>query len=408
MRRRFADEEILRHSGVMLAVTILSKVLSYIFYFIMARLLIPEDYGTLGALLSFFFVANVFIGGIQPIIANFTAEFQRKNEKGKIKTLLIVASKKLGLYGVLGFTLISIFSPLISAFLHMPSNVPVIIIGITFALGAVLMVIRGILQGLGNFLSLGINLSLETALRVLFGALLVFFGLGINGAVLAIALAVLVSIFSGVLPLRFILRESREKINASEIYAYSLPVILTSFATVAMVNIDVILVKHYFDAATAGYYAAASLLAKVPLILLRESMGPVVFTHAAKGELKVLRTSLKYTVSILLPLLSIYWFIPEIIVKILYGPAYSQATNYMKFLAFPMALMGINMIAINYLLARRKTSFVKYLLIVLLLQAVLISYFHTKIYNIIGTVAMVYSILAIIIFFHLLKMKNST
>lgn len=398
------SKDIFRHSTIMLIATVTSKFFSYIFYFLMARLLTPEEYGILGALMSFFFIATVFTTGIQPAIAKFAAKFYEKNEKGKLKTLMIISSKKLGIYGAIGFFTISLFSPFISSFLHISSNTSVVIIGLCFALYAVLIAVRGILQGIGDFFNLGVNLSIEAILRVVFGVILVTMGFGVNGAIFALVLATIMGVLFGILPLKFLLREIREKINAREIYTYSFPVILTSFALVAMLNIDVILVKHYFDARTAGYYAAASLLAKIPLILVRESLAPVIFTYAAKGRGKtMLKTIIKYTIVLIFPVIFLYWFIPEVLVEILYGSAYIFAAQYMKWLVLPMIIMGFNTIGINYLLAKGKITFVKYLLVLLILEVLQISLFHNNIFYVIGAIALTFLLLGIAIYILSLK-----
>jgi len=403
---KVAKSQMFRQSGVMLVSILIARAFSYVFYFIMARMLTPAEYGELGALISFFFIVTVFTTGVQPIIAKFTAEFYHETEKGKLKSFILLAFKRILFYGVVGFVIVSAISPLISSFLHISGILSVMIIAIAFTLNAILVVFRGFLQGIGDFTGLGINISLETILRVIFGSLLVLFGFGVNGAVASLAIAIFVCMAVGVVPLRFLVGEKEERIEIRSVYSFSVPVILTAFATVAMLNFDILLVKHFFDSKVAGHYVAASLLAKVPLILARESLSPVVFTKAVVGGKDVLRKSVIYTLIIIAPIIAIYWFIPGIIVTILYGKAYIESADFMRLLVVPMSVMGINTILINYLMAKEKMEFVKFLIFILILEIVLIFLFHELIFHIISVVFLSYSLLLLILLMQFFSEKR--
>lgn len=404
---KIIESEMFRQSGVMLISILIARAFSYIFYFIMARMLTPAEYGELGALISFFFIVTVFTTGVQPIIAKFTAEFYNKTENGKLKSLILIAFKRILFYGFAGFLIVSVISPLISSFLHISGILPVMIIAIAFTLNAILVVFRGFLQGIGDFTGLGINISLETVLRVVFGFLLVWVGFGVNGAVASLTIAILISILIGAIPLKSLVDEKMEEIDIKDVYKFSLPVILTSFITVAMLNVDVLLVKHFFEAEVAGFYVAASLLAKVPLILVRESLSPIVFTKAVIGGRDILRKSIIFSLPLTIPIIAIYWLIPEIVVTVLYSDLYLESANFIKLLVIPMFVMGINTILINYLMAKEEMEFVKFLLFTLFLEIVLISLFHEFVFCIIGAVTVSYSLLCLSLVFQFFIMGKN-
>ncbi len=71
----------------------LAAVGSYLFYFIMARMLSIEDYGLLYSLIALTYLFTVPHETIRTVMAKYTAHYWVKEQKGKIKGLMFRSIK---------------------------------------------------------------------------------------------------------------------------------------------------------------------------------------------------------------------------------------------------------------------------------------------------------------------------
>ena len=86
------NDSLIKHSLIVFIAMGIGSVFNYIFQLYMGRALGPEEYGTLGALFSIFYVLVAPSGTVQTNIAKFTSEYKAKNEYGKIHALFIFTS----------------------------------------------------------------------------------------------------------------------------------------------------------------------------------------------------------------------------------------------------------------------------------------------------------------------------
>jgi len=170
--------------------------------------------------------------------------------------------KYLFLLGLALFALIIVFIPILSSFLHL-ERIHLVLLSPIVVFAFLLPVGRGALQGLQEFKKLGVNLALEGFFKLFFGALFVYIGLQVSGAVLALVISFFLPFIFVLFSLRKYLKKRSEVIQIKAIYKYSFPVLLSLLFLTALYSIDVVLVKHFFNGIAAGLYVAASLAGKV-------------------------------------------------------------------------------------------------------------------------------------------------
>ena len=119
---------------------------------------------------------------------------------------------------------------------------------------------RGYIQGIHAFGPLAINFMLEGLVRLGGAFLLIELGLGVKGAVLASVLAVIVSYFVA-LPSPGIISLSFRRISIS--FGEGLQAIVFFSGQTVINNFDIVLVKHFFPPAEAGFYAAVALVGRL-------------------------------------------------------------------------------------------------------------------------------------------------
>jgi len=395
--KRFIKDNIILLIGIFL-----NGTFSYIFHFIMGRSLGPVEYGELNTIIAINYIIVVFFYSIQTSITQFTAKYKSKKEYGKINYLIKHASRRLLKYSLIVSLLFSLTIPFLGRFLNLGSSytllwlIPMIIISLIYP------ITRGALQGLQKFKGLSLSYIAEGAIKVILGIFLVLIGLRINGAVAAIILGLVLTYPLTLKALKKLFKTKTKKINTKEIYSYSFPVFFTILILTLMYSLDILLIKHFFPAIEAGYYAALAILGKViffSVTPLAQVMFPKV-TEARenkKNYRSILYKTLGISLLITIPILLVYFFIPNLAVGILFGSQYAPIVPLLKYMGLMIAFLSVSYILCYYNLSLNKKSFIWIILVFLILEIGCISLFHNSLFEIIRN-------LTIIMFLFLLSM----
>lgn len=393
------NESLLKHGMIILIASMIVNVCNYVFQLYMGRTLGPIEYGILGALFSIIYIITFSFSSIQTIISKFTSEYKAKNEYGKIFNLFTKTIKKIILFGLILFIGFIIFSNFIADFLKIPSTTPIILVGLFLCFSFLSPVITGILNGLQKFKWQGIVNIINAFFKLLFGILLVSLGFGVVGAVLSLSIGVILTIALSLIPLSFLFKYRKQLINHIKLFKYSLPIFIATVSMVMLVNFDVILVKHFFNAVEAGYYTAASVLAKI-IFFGSSALVMVMFPKVSnlhtknKNTSPLLKTSLFYTFLISFLGVMLYLVAPTFIVNLLYGAEY-KITNFIGWFAIALGFYSLSNVLVMYNLAIKKIKFAFYLFLCLILEIVSIILFHGMLLDVIKILVIVNIVLFI-------------
>lgn len=393
------DKKLLRQSGIIFTATVISGIFTTFFQLYIGRALGPSDYGEFSALTSLLIITSVPASTIATTIAFFISEYNAKAEFGKIKYLLIYSVKKLLIFGLIGFFLIAFASGAIASFLNITSIIPILIIGMIFIVSVIHPITTGALQGLQNFTQAGFNGFLAAASKLIFGILFVYIGWDLNGAILALLASPILAFLVALIPLRVILKEVSIKTHNREVFQYSIPIFITTLIITLILNIDIMLVKHYFSASEAGYYSAASLLSKI-IFFITTSIAIVMFPkiselHTKKEKtISVLKNCLAYTGLFSLLGVFIYWIAPTFVVNMLFGSEYGGTINIIGMFAVALMFFSLSYIIIIYNMAIKNFKFIYVITAGLLFEILLLSMFHETLL----TVVKILAILSLLLF----------
>lgn len=382
----FKDEatDLVKYGGLLFVATIAANVLNYLFHMILSRLLGPAQYGAFNSLIALFLIISIPLETIKTVITKYVSNLYVHHNYGEIKYLVFMASKRLLKGGILSFLCISLFSNHISSFLKVPSKISVIILGGVISLNLLIPVCYGLLQGLERFVTLGLNILISTFSRVLFGSLFVLIGVGVSGALGGSIIQNLVAIGLALVSVRYLFKEGlrTEEITREEIYRYSIPVFLSLLSFAILTNIDMILVKHFFSPVEAGNYSAAALVAKAILFLpcgIIMVMFPKVskFYTLDQKTYPLLIKALLYGSFLLIVVIPVFLGLPDLIVRLLFGKEYLILTPFLlRILVLAMVPFILSSIIINYNLALHRSSLLFPLIPGVLLETILIWFFH--------------------------------
>ena len=384
---------LLKHSGIMFLAAFISSFLNYLFQLYMGRQLGPVDYGILGSLFSLFYIISAPVTTITTVVTNYVAGYWAKKDLGSVHSLFMQLLKYLSILGFSVFLSFTLFSGVIRDYLHIPSTVPIILIGIVAWFSFIEPLFRGVLNGFQRFTLLGLSMNFGAFTKFLFGVLLVSIGFGVNGAVTSLILSSVFVILFIFFPIRHIFQYKRKPVDLADISKYSVPVLFLVIVVTLIMNVDVILVKHYFHPIHAGYFAAASVLAKL-IFFSSSTLVQVIFPKVTDLDKKginpgpILKSTLLYIAGISVVILTPYFIIPQFVVNLLYGSEY-QISQYIGLYGFAIALFSMSNIVVMYNIALRRFKLIVILVVCLVLEVAAVALFHSSIYEVIKILIMV-------------------
>lgn len=353
------DDKLLKHGALVVAVTMLGLGINYFFQILVGRMLGPVDYGIFGSLVSIVYIFSVLVATIETSITKMASDFNARNEKGKVRTLLTGYSLRLFLIGMFLFAVSFFLSSFISEILGIPSALPILILSISFPLSFVQAVFTGLIRGLQMFTQYSVISVVGTFEKLVFGLGLVMLGFGVSGAIAGVVL----SGFGVMIISFFFLRKYMEVqpvgISENSVIAYSMPILTANLLLAVITNMDVIFAKYYLPSGEAGMYAAASTLAKIILFAtgaIITAMFPKVsdMNEKKKQTKSILRNGLLYVSIMSLSALALAWAFPDSITSLIFGNEFIGSSPLLFRFCIAMTIASLCFVLVNYDLAIRK------------------------------------------------------
>ena len=240
-----------------------------------------------------------------------------------------------------------------------------------------LSVLRGALQGVGDYKGVGVSLIGEQGARLVTGAILAAAGLGVTGAYLGTPLSfIAMGVYCG-----YRLRQHARLLEGEAVGALTAsheppaaaislwdhvkrawaPICgLIIFAVLQ--NIDIIAAKHRFSTHVASSYGAVAVAAKV-LIWVAMGAGfylvPEVSRRRAAGEnpRPILARALGIVAVCAVPALLIFAVAANPLIKAAFGASKTVAASSLLVLGLAFTVLACTYLAIQYMLALRRTWF---------------------------------------------------
>jgi O-antigen/teichoic acid export membrane protein len=355
---------------------------------VFARLL--SDYGSLAALISYFLILSVVGQAMQVGTAREGVLGHLGVGAGLVATLR--RWTKTMAWFLLAITIISILlrDPIAQA-VGVPNDQWAAAIGLPAGvLWLELSILRGALQGVGDYKSVGISLVGEQASRLVVGAALALAGLGVTGAYLGTpASFIAMSIYCAIELRRYAVRVGVSVPSDTPVSDAALELwthVKQAWAPIGgliviavLQNIDIIAAKHRFSGTKdlASSYAATAVAAKV-LVWVAIGAGfylvPEVSRRRAAGEdtRPVLAVALGIILVCSVPVLLIFGFAAEPLLRIAFGPHRLLASNSLFELGVAFTVLAGTYLAIQYMLALKRTWFLAVLGLVAIAEPVLL------------------------------------
>jgi O-antigen/teichoic acid export membrane protein len=369
-------------------------ILGYLFQIIMGRMLSVSEYGIFSALMAMIVVIGAPMTTLSMIISRRVSTYRSEQDNGKLGYLFYWINRKLLLIAVVLVVLVVFNIKPLQNFLLIEKNAHLYLLLIILLIAFPQAVNNAYLQGLQYFKWLSVSGVLTTLLKIIIAVILIYFGLGVAGALGG----VIFSTFIILILTYVVLRPSLSKNNASIsntthlLFKSAMPVLLANVAFAVMTQIDMVLVKYYFSEQEVGIYAAASILGKAVMYLpggIAMALFPMVAENHASGKSSAHLMFQAVGVTALLSLTGalFYYFFADSIIVLLYGTDYKEAANVLKYFGFAILPMALIMVAEHFLIAMGRVLFAYLFMVVAPLQLIAIYYYHDTLLDIVAVLS---------------------
>jgi O-antigen/teichoic acid export membrane protein len=349
--------------------------LALAFTLLFARILGPEQYGSLAALVSVFLVISVAGSALQISVARqtFIGIFGVSNTATQLAKFLARAAAVT--------LLISVFArETLGRWLSVEEGWAAALIIPSAVLDLAVAVQRGVLLGRGAYRIAAASLVIVPAGWLIFGTTLAAAGMGVTGAIAGIAITELLAF----VVLQQIIRRHTQSENSGptlplgKLLAEGWAPMAAMLLFAALQNADVVAVRRAVaDNVIVSSYAAAAVPAKA-ILWIAVGLGlylvPEVARRRGDGASShwVLGQCMCIVVGAAVPMVTLYIYAGKELLSLVFGPGFTAAAAALPVLAAAMTLLACAYLFLQYLLASRRSAFVAFLGLGVLFQVMLI------------------------------------
>jgi O-antigen/teichoic acid export membrane protein len=366
---------------LMLSMTVVNAG-NYVYNLIMGRWLGPSLFADLSLIVTMLLIVTFITAPIQMTTARYSAIYSAEGDLDTLASIRRFIWSIAAGFGLLLTVLFVAFAPLLQKFFHTQSAIPFIIFGTALPFSLMQGVERGVLQGQTRFKILAVSYQLEMWTRLLVSIGLVALGLSVRGAVIGISLSFFFTWLMARLAVRGLFTKNTiSKEVRAEIIVFAIPVLVSQAGQILINNSDVILVKRFYEAGQAGQYAALALIGRIVFFAtwsVVTTMFPIVAQKQKMGEphAHLLWLSLGIVMAVSAPIVLLTLFIPEGIVRILFGSQYLGIAPLLWLYALATSLYALANVIINYRLSLGKGRETRFAIAAGLAQVIGIILFH--------------------------------
>lgn len=354
----------LKHNAIFFAGSVAVGALNYAYYPVLGRLMNPSAFGEIQVLVSLFLQFTIFLNVLSLITVTITVNYTDSEKAHR----MIFELEKLASYVALGLLIFSIVAGgFLQHLLHFASPLPFVSLALAMLTSIPLTFRSAYARGQKRFGIASMSQLIGAATKIALSAGLVIMGLGVTGAIGGIALAQLIAFLYaaryaarlgftrpsdthyGTLPdLKLVLPELK----------FAGAVFIGLLAITMAMTVDIIVVKYFFDAHTAGLYAGVATVARIIFFLatpISQVLMPMITSEQPiKKSLQLLKKSLFLTTIICGSVLLACIIMPKFIMRVLMGVEYITYASLLPPLALAIFLISIANLNFMFILALRQ------------------------------------------------------
>ncbi len=413
--RRVTNSTLVRGSLLVFIGNNVANFGNFLYNLFMGRLLGPEKYGELGAILSIMILIGLPLGILNLLLVKIVSSYWGRKEIGAINSILVSLTPQLFILGLVFTGVLLLSKTFLLDFLNLESFLPIVILSLSFILTGPSILARSVLTGTLSFSYMAVNNVVEVTLKVVISVILVYLNFQLIGALLGPIIGGVIIYLLTLMELKIILKGAQDlgkwRFEKGMIHQF-LSLFLGTLALTAFFTVDIILVRHFFPTTIAGEYTALSTIGKIiyfavgPVITV---MFPVISARVSGGLPYIipLLGTLVLSLGLAAFVMAIYFLFPQIIIGVLFGNKYFDIIPYLGVFSFFMTIYTINSILTHFLLSISYYRPIYPLFLISLLQGFFIFIFHDNIWQVIWVNIAVSALYLITISFFVVKKEGS-
>lgn len=333
----------------------LVSAINLIYNILLARSLGATGFGQAVSVYTLLMLLSAVTLSFQFVCSKFVAKNNAPAAKAAVYSVLHRRSWWAG--AIVGTTL-AFASPSISRYLNLHDPLLIVILAVGTAFYIPLGVRRGLLQGMYDFRRLSLNFILEVVVKLAATVALLAFGFGVEGVIVAVSASVVAAYFWARPKLKV---APRPGLPAS--FFEGVQAIVFFAGQVVINNVDILLVKHFYQPDEAGLYAAVAVVGRVVYMAswaVVSSMFPVSagVERPEPNRRAVVITPLLLVMSIVTLSLVGLWLLPSVVWRVLFGAGFqlSAQNGYSSLPLLYVATTGVycfSVVLITYEMSRK-------------------------------------------------------
>lgn len=395
MLKQVQGSSFLRHNAIFFIGTLSIGVLNYLYYPVLGRMLAPNSFGEVQTLFSLFAQIVIFLSVLGLVTVNITTNYH-DSTKGK---LVILELEKLSIMVSIIILVVSVIAgDQLRQFFNFSSAVPFIILALALVASVPLTFRNAYLRGKQKFGIVAWTGIASAAGDLLFSVIFVIFHGGTVGAITGLVIAQIVAFLLAAYAAhrhgftehvrRNLLRLPRLRLILPEL-KYALLVLIGSLGITVFYSMDILLVKHYFNAQTAGLYAGISTVGRI-IFFLTASIAQVLIpaVRLAASPIQNQQVLIKSLI-LLVAIGGIAWLIfalaPRFVVRILMGSKYLPYANLLPRFSLALFFVSIINLLVIYSIALRRYAAAAIVIIGLATTFTLVTLHHQSLMAVVNS-----------------------
>jgi len=360
---------------------------NYAFHFLLLKLISPSEYGEFASYLSLLYLLTIPSSAISIMVTKQVADYVSQGQNDKLNSMFGYLVGKSWMFSLVLFGLLLLGNPLLVLMFDVERGA-IYILAISIFPTIVSSIVNAYILGQQRFKTYIVVGIVGMMVKLITAYLLIILGYRVMGAVLSIFVAMIVAMIGAIVVIKSTVWpaiSSKTKFRLRSLASYAF---VYSSASLALITVDVLLVRYFFSPLDSGLYASIMTLSKtiyfgtLPLTLL---VIPIISRRANLG----LSTG-KIFGGIWLVVAGIggmgilmFGMFPTLLIRILAGEAYLAGQSLLVPAGITMLLFSLNVMVVNYFMALSLHRIIWGLLLGAILQPIVIGFFHGSILGVV-------------------------
>lgn len=360
------NDAFLKNNVVFFVGSILIAFFNYLYHPIMSRLMTVESFGEVQTIFSLVFLSGVILTVFYRMVLHITSnsDTDMPLESGAITadTSAIPGLYTAALLIHLPFViLLGIASPFISHFFAFQSSWSFAVFAVALLLTVPTTFYGAYFHGRNEFATLSVSQAITSAGKLIVAILLVLLGMGVFGAIGALAIASLMSILFmraksegfklSIVPFMHMLPALKREIP------YGILIFMSLGLVTFLYSADVLVVKHLFSPEVAGLYSGVATIARIIFFVTASISGVLLSSIKLRNSLEenrlILKKGILYVAVIGGGVLAAFVLFPVQIISLLIGAKYVSMAHLLPLFSLSTFLVSLLSLFVTYFVALR-------------------------------------------------------